>query len=216
MEDLVPLLIFIVIAVVNLLKFAAKKGGKKKRTPPPTGAAPRERGVAPNGGSRPPKRQPTTLETFFEEIAEKLEPKPTELPNWPKSRERPDYMKEMVEFETTQAEAYEEEETAEIIPMSPPEPEQISVARKAVADVPEVQSMGQTVSLKSAMKSMPAMITNSRGMRIASTPILRSSTAGRTHFPLKEMAALRKAIIANIVFSPPRAYDASFDNTITK
>ncbi len=216
MEDLVPLLIFIVIAVVNLLKFTAEKGGKKKRTLPPSGAAPRERGVAPNGGSRPPKRQPTTLEAFFEEIAEKLEPKPTELPDWPKSRERPDYMKEMEEFETTQTEAYEEEGAAEIIPMSPPEPEQIPVARKAVVDVPGIQSMDQTISLKSAMTSMPAMITNSRGMRIASAPILRSSSAGRIHFPLKEMATLRKAIIANIVFSPPRAYDASFDNSITK
>jgi len=214
MEELVPLLIFIVIAVVNLLKFAAEKGGKKKRTPPPSGAAPRERGVAPAGGSLPPKRQPTTLEAFFEEIAEKLEPQPTELPDWPKSRERPNYMKEMEEFQHAQAEACEEEQIAEIIPMPPPEP--IPVVRKTAADVPEIQSMDQTVSLKSTMKSMPAMLTNSRGMRIASAPILRSSTAGRIHFPLKEMAALRKAIIANIVFSPPRAYDASFDNTIAK
>jgi len=211
-EDLVPLLIFIVIAVVNLLKFASERGGKKKRTPPPTGAAPRERGVAPNGGSRPPKRKPTTLESFFEEIAEKLEPKPTELPNWPKSRERPDYMKEMVEFETTQAEAYEEE----MAPSLPLESEPAPAVRKAAKDAPEVQSITQTPSLKSAMRSMPAMLTNSRGMRIASAPILRSSAAGRIDFPLKKKAALRKAIIANLIFSPPRAYDQSFDNAIVK
>ena len=60
MEDLVPFLIFIVIVIINLVKFVAEKGGKKKQAPTPSGTA-------------PPKRQPTTLESFFEELAEKLE-----------------------------------------------------------------------------------------------------------------------------------------------
>ena len=199
MEDLVPLLIFIVIAVVNLLKFASEKGGKKKQPPSPPGKA-------------PSKRQPTTLEAFFGEIAEKLEPKPTELPDWPERRERPDYVQEMEEFQHTQAEAYEEE----MAPSLPLESEPAPAVRKAAQDAPEVQSITQTPSLKSAMRSMPAMLTNSRGMRIASAPILRSSAAGRIDFPLKKKAALRKAIIANLIFSPPRVYDTSFDNTITK
>lgn len=200
MDDLVPFLIFVVIAVVNLLKFAAEKGGKKRQAPRPSGAA-------------QPKRQPTTLETFFEELAGKFEPQPTEVPDWPESRERPDYMKEMEVFETARAEAYEEEEPAETITMPPPKP--APAFMKPVAAVPEIQHPDQAKSLKSAMRSMPALITNSKGLRIASAPILRSS-AGRIHFPLRKKSELRKAIIANIIFSPPRAYDASFDNTIAK
>jgi len=201
-EDLVPLLIFVVIAVVNLLKFAADKGRKKKQTPPPVGNA-------------PSKRQPSTLEKFFEEIAEKLEPQPPEPSDWPESRERPDYMGEMAEFQHAQAEAFEEE-MAETIPMPPPEPEPVPVSRKAVADAPKVQVGAQATSLKSAMKSMPAMLTHSKRMRMASAPILRSSSAGHINFPLKERSAIRKAIIANIIFSAPRAYDRSFDNAIIK
>lgn len=200
MEDLVPLLIFIVIVVVNLLKFAAEKGVKKKQTPPPSGEA--------------PPRRASSLEAFFEDLAEKLEPQPTELPDWPESRKRPDYLQEMEEFQHAQAEAYEEETSAGIIPMPPPEP--ALVARKTDKTIPEIQSLDQTASLKSAMKSMPAMIINSRGLRIASTPILRSSSAGRIHFPLTEKATLRKAVIANLIFSPPRAYGAEFENTICK
>lgn len=201
MEDLVPLLIFVVIAAVNLLKFAAEKGGKKKRTPHPPGTA-------------PPERKPTTLETFFEEIAGKLEPQPTELPDWPKNHERPDYVQEMDEFQYAQTEELVEEQAAEIIPMPTPEP--APVFQKAVADAPEIPSMNQSTSLKSVMKSMPAMLTHSKGMRIASASILRSSSAGHINFPLKERSALRKAIIANIILSPPRAYDRSFDNAIVK
>ncbi|HSR88236.1 MAG TPA: hypothetical protein VLL07_04730, partial [Pontiella sp.] len=94
MEDLVPLLIFIVIAVINVLKFQAEKKGK---------------GKAPS--ARPadaPQRQPTSLEEFFEEIARKFEPRPTPQPDWPEGVERPDYMKEMEEFERAQAGAFEE------------------------------------------------------------------------------------------------------------
>ena len=82
MEDLVPLLIFIVIAVVNFLKFQAEKKGKGKPAPP---ASKEER----------PERQPSSLEEFFEEIAQKFEPRPTPQPEWPDSVERPDYMQEM-------------------------------------------------------------------------------------------------------------------------
>jgi len=197
MDDLVPFLIFIVVVIINLVKFVAEKGGKKKRAATPSGSA-------------PPKRKPTTIETFFEELAGKLEPRPAEPAGWPEGRERPDYMKEMEEFEPVQAETYEEERAAEIIPMPSPgfaEPE---------ITIPVVQMSVQTSSLKTAMKSMPSGVASLKSMTIASAPILRSSSAGRINFPLKEKSALRKAIIANLIFSPPRAYDASFDTTIAK
>jgi hypothetical protein len=119
-------------------------------------------------------------------------------------------MKEMAEFETVQPEAYEEERAAEIIPMPPPEVKEPEVKE------PEVRFSDQTVSLKTAMKSMPSSIASMRGIAMASAPILRSGTAGQIDFPLKERSVLRKAIIANLIFSPPRAYDASFDTTIAK
>lgn len=200
MEDLIPFLIFIVIAVVNLVKFLAEKGGRKKKTPSSS-----------DTGTAPPKRRSSTLETFFEDLAAKLEPQPTELADWPENRERPDYMKEMEDVESARTEASEKERAAEIIPIPPPEP-----AWNSMADMPDIQSASQAETLKMAMKSMPSSITSLKGLRMASTPILRSSSAGRVDFPLDNRAALRKAIIANLIFSPPRVYEASFDNTITK
>ncbi|WP_372846350.1 hypothetical protein, partial [Pontiella sp.] len=55
-----------------------------------------------------------------------------------------------------------------------------------------------------------------KGLRLASTPILRSSSAGRIDFPLDNKADLKKAIIANIILSAPRAYATDFENTIVK
>jgi len=197
MDDLIPFLIFIVIVIINLVKFVAQKGGKKKPAETPSGAS-------------PPKRKPTTLESFFEELAGKLEPRPAEPAGWPEGRERPDYMKEMEEFEPVQAETYEEERAAEFTPMPPP------VFAEPEITIPAVQLSVQTSSLKTAIKSVPSGVASLKSMTIASAPILRSSSAGRIDFPLKEKSALRKAIIANLIFSPPRAYDASFATTIAK
>ncbi len=199
MEDLVPFLVFIVIALVNLVKFILEKGTAGKRP------------VARPSGT-PPQRQPTTLEEFFEELAKKAEPKPAELPDLPKGYERPDYMREMEEFERERAEELEEEKIAETIPEPEPNPETAAV----VTHLPDVQSMRQVASLRSAMTAMPMSVIGTSGMRIASAPILRSSGAGKTDYPLKKKADLKKAIIANLIFSPPRAYDRSFDNTIAK
>lgn len=203
MEDLVPFLIFIVIALVNLVKFILEKGVKDKQPP----ARP---------GQEPPRREPTSLEEFFDELAEKLEPKPTELPEWPEGRERPDYMQEMEEFEQARAEELEEEALAEPIPVPMEKAEPVSVKAEAPPEIPGIPPVTQTAALKSMMRSVPAAISNSKGMRIASAPILRSQSAGRIDFPLGNKADLKQAIIANLVFGPPRAYDCSFDNTIAK
>lgn len=201
MDDLVPLLIFIVIALVNVVKFVLEKSGKGKKPP----AVP---------GEQSPKRQPSSLEDFFETLAEKLEPKPTPVPDFPEGYERPDYIKEMEEFEAAQAETFEEKQTAEIIPMSPPKPS--PTYRDPEITIQEIQTATQAASQKMAMKSLPSSIASLKGLRIATTPILRSSSAGRIDFPLDNKAELRKAIIANIILSPPRAYATDFDNTIVK
>ncbi len=195
MEDLVPFLIFIVIALINLVKFVLEKGAKGKRP------------SAPSDGPAP-KRQPSSLEEFFENLAEKLEPKPAPAPDWPEGYERPDYMKEMEAFERASEEP-DRKPVAETIPFSP---ELVEIKMEPVPPVADIHAATQ----KMAMKSMPSSIASLKGSRIATAPILRSGTAGSIDFPLGDKAALKKAIIANIVFSPPRAFATDFENTIVK
>ena len=199
MEDLIGFIIVIMVAVVNLLASIAKKRQRKRQ--------------ASEEGEGVPTKKPSSIEEFFESLAEKLEPKPVEMPDWPDEIERPDYAQEQEEFETAQAAAFEEGETAEIIPMPPPAP---PPSMEVPAKAPAATMAEQSSSLRMAMKSMPSGVAGIRGMRIATAPILRSGRAGSVHFELKDKADLRKAILANIVFSPPRAFDASFENTIVK
>jgi hypothetical protein len=201
MEDLVPLLIFIIIAVVNLLKFQAEKKGKGKKPP-----------VRPEETS--PPRQPSSLEEFFEEIARKFEPKPTPQPEWPDSVERPDYIQEMEDFERTQAAAFEEEEPAIVIP-SPIQKKTTPVIPRELprADRSSIQKKTKLTAFK--LPAQGAVFAGLSGTRITTPPLL-SSAAGKTEFDLKSRKKLRQAIIASFVFGPPRAYDTSFDNTIAK
>ncbi len=148
MEDLFPLLIFLVIIAVNVIKFFAGKSNPKKPVP--------------QSGEAPPKRPASSIEAFFENLAEQMAPKPTELPDWPENRDRPDYVHEMEAFEEPK-----EEPPAEIIPPPKPPP--------------------------------PA-------------PIVHRELGLR----LKGRENLKQAMLAHIIFSPPRAFDLSFKNTIAK
>ncbi len=201
MEDLGPLLIFIVIAVINLLKFLAEKKGKGKQPP----AAPEEAG---------PQRQPSSLEEFFEEIAQKFEPKPTPQPEWPDSIEQPDYMQEMEEFEHTQADVFEDEEPAPEIPT----PRKIRPAPVMPQEMPRAEAAKIQMPRKVAAFKLPiqgAVFAGLGGMRIK-TPTLLRSAVGQTDFVLNDRKQLKQAIIASLVLGSPRAYDTSFDNTIAK
>jgi hypothetical protein len=195
MEDLFPLLIFIVIAAVNAVKFFAEKGGRK--------AAP----------SAPEKEKPaggaSALEEFFEEIAQKFEPKPREVAQWPEGIERPDYVKEMTAFKTTPAPKTQPEQQPEPIPAVYPQPLRSQMKKQEIT----VPPTGKNASVK-----MPAQSTAFAGMsnvRMPMQPLLRS-TAGRTTFELKNKQQLKQALLANMVFGPPRAYEQSFNNTMAQ
>ena len=190
MEDLVPFLIFIVIAVVNILKFVAEKGGKKAK---PTAA----------GGS-PTERRPNTIESFFEELAGKLEPKPTELPDWPEDRERPDYVHQM---DGVPHHSFEEPEAAPV-PVSVLQP--LENAESA-----EIQASEPIGAFKPQAQNA-ASVFSGPALRLPILPAQRSSSAGKITFNIKERGKLKQAIIANIIFSQPRAYDCSFDTTLAK
>ncbi|MBT8046665.1 MAG: hypothetical protein KJN67_05840, partial [Pontiella sp.] len=158
---------------------------------------------------------PSTIEEFFENLTEKLEPKPTELPEWPEGYERPDYMKEMEAFTTAREETYEEEETAEIIPMPPPAPRPTPMALDAEPVPPAIAEVEPLAFLKSGLKSMPAMIFSSQSMRMPSASITNPAL-GRIDFPLENKRDLKQAIIANIILRPPRAYDTTIENLYAK
>jgi hypothetical protein len=201
MEDLVPLLIFVVIALVNFLKYLAEKGGKPKQAP-----------NAPEGAPR--KREPRSLEEFFEELAEKAEPQPTELPAWPTSRKRPDYVREMEEFERSQEVVLaEESRTAEIMPLPTVAPAEPPPA--APLQPPAIPTLDKVTAIKSPLQSTPAIFSNMRGIRMHSAPILPSEAKGKTEFDLQGRKNLKQAILAHVIFSPPRAYDLTFENTIS-
>jgi len=155
MEDLVPLIFFLVIVVVNVLKFIIEKGGKSKKNPAQSGEA-------------SPKRA-SAFESFFADLAGQMAPKPTELADWPEGVERPDYTQTMDELQPELAEEPEAQIPAEIIPFQAP-------------------------------RSQAAKIQHRGGTRLQ----------------LKGGKSLRQAMLAHIVFSPPRALDLSFSDTFAK
>ena len=186
MEDLAPLIFFLIIVVVNLLKFFIEKGGKAKQVP-----------------GQPPRRQPSGLELFLEKLAEQSAPQP---------RVTPDYVQEMRPFKQARFDDLDEDEIDEIPPLPDPvvsrirhaEPLEIRPLARHSATVPVVQRSGH------------AMLSGSHGLRMPGNTFISSSTAGQIDFRIDGKQALRKAMLAHVVFSPPRAYDLSFDNTIAK
>lgn len=187
MEDLVPLIFFLIIVAVNVLKFFIEKGGKAK--PSSETAKPR------------PKQTPRapSLESFFENLAEQMAPKPMEQPDLPEGYERPDYAQEMEEFTVSQSEDLKDERVAEIIPFEVPEP----IAHMPKAEAPATVQRQDT----------QPMLSGSQGMRMNS--MVRGGKR-RTNVQIRGRNNLKRAMIAHIVFSPPRAFDLSFDNTISK
>ena len=198
MEDLIPFLIFVVIAAVNLIKFIAEKSAKSA---PPA-----------NGSKKQPDktvRKPSSIEEFFEEITQRLGPAPREMPDWPEEIERPDYVKEMEAYETGRAE--KKPEPAAIVPAAakpaPAQGEPIG----AVTVLPEGPAVPRTIAFR--MTPRDVALSGMSGMRISSPPLLRSA-AGTTRFELNSRSQLKQALIASMIFGPPRAYDKSFDNTV--
>ncbi len=198
MEDLVPLIFFLIIVAVNVLKFFIEKGGKAKKAP----AQNRE---------TPPKRT-SPLESFFEDLAQQMAPKPTELADWPEGRERPDYTREMEEFQ--QAEEFEEEQTAEIIPMPTPAP---AASRIRNPEKPEFQPLENPAVVQPPLQATKAILSGAQGIRMpCMNPFNHNGAAGHTGFRIKGKKDLRRAMLSHIVFSSPRALDLSFNDTIAK
>ena len=191
LEELFPLIFFLIIVGVNALKFFIEKGGKAKRTPAKPGGV-------------PPQRAPSTIEQFFERIAEQLEPPARELPAWPEGIERPDYIQEKVDFERAEPEK----------PIEPLRPVSFP-HRVPTPPIAEIQPIEKTASAPMPRPAGHATLSGSQGMRMPSmNPLKIGDTAGRPPFRIGNKKALRKALLGHIVLSPPRALNPSFDNTI--
>jgi hypothetical protein len=198
MEELVPLIFFLIIVAVNALKFFIEKGGKSKQAPGTS--KPRQ------PASEPPKRIPSSINTFFENIAEQMAPQPSVVPDSPEARERPDYIREMTEFEVEQDDELEEERAAEIIPMPAPEP-----------IMPNMREIETPAKVQIPAQPAYAGLSGSHGLRIAGmTSFIQSGARGRNDFRINGKKNLKQAMLAHVIFSPPRAYDLSFDNTLFK
>lgn len=197
MDDLIPFLIFIAIALVNLVKSFLEKGKPKKNQPE---------------GS-PSRTSPNSIEEFFEEVAEKFQPKQTELPDWPEAYEKPNYLQEMKSVE--QSAAVEDVKEAPYAPPMPQEPIQ-SPGIKHDPIQPSVTEFQATkkASFQSILSAENSAFKGLKGMHISTPPILRSEQAGAIDFSLKGKKKLKQALLANLIFSPPRAYDNSFNNTM--
>lgn len=199
MEDLVTFLVIVAVVIINALRLRNEQRAKNR---PPE-----------ESGEKPPRKPASTLEDFFDELARKLEPQPRELPEWPESIERPDYMREMEEYE----EAVE-------VPVAEAPPKQTIPAQPEIKIPPvKVQPIKSEVLTPQAMGKAPAFKLNTQNMMMAgmsashiATPTLLRSAAGKTHFGLKTRKELKQALIASMVFGSPRAYEQSFHNTLAE
>ena len=62
------------------------------------------------------------------------------------------------------------------------------------------------------MKSMPNTLLSFDAMKLPAIPLLSAKHQGTLDFPTKPKT-FKNAMIANIIFSPPRAYDSEYKNT---
>lgn len=197
MDDLIPFLIFIGVALINLVKTAIERGGAKKAPPPARRSAPPSRQEpTPPTAPTAPNQGPTTLEEFFEEIAEKfgadVEP------------DEPLFEEPQPVFETPPP---PRDPQPVLEPQLPP----IALSEMIPAK-PKVASLHQK-ALGSALKSMPNTLISFNTIKLPSVPLISNSQAGNLNFPLRERDTFRNAIIANTIFSPPRALDTQQQNT---
>lgn len=193
MEDLVPLLIFVVIGLVNLVKHLIEKGGGSKPASP-------ER----------PKSPVHSLEEFFESLTQE-ETKEPQMPEWPEDAARPDYNREMREFQAPRP----VQETAPA--PSPPPPKRESPVTKPRPFRPEPEENMGTALPSVRKQPTQALLSGSQGLKMPGiSPFGPSQKTTATPYRIQDRKALKQALIGHIIFSPPRALDPRFQDTISQ
>ncbi len=183
MDDLIPFLIFVAVALINLIKTAIERSGAKS-APLPT----------PRKATPSPQESPTTLEEFFETISDQFG------------------IEEEAEEEDDFFEPQEPTIFKETAPSIEPTPAPIISLPSEKASPTEQANMHKK-AIGTAMKSMPNTLLSFDAMKLPAIPLLYGAQKKTLNFPLRNRNVFKNAIIANIVFSPPRAYDSEYKNT---
>ena len=190
MEDIVPLIFFLVIVVVNGIKFLITRAGKKASS----GNAPDTEKTAPKPSS--------PFDQFFEKIAEQLEPKPQPEPDLPEEFVRPDYAREMAEYEQEQVE--EPLQPAVYIP-------------ELVSEATPLPKQHAPAIVQIPTQKLQTSFSSSHGIRMPGmNAFIQTGNKTKSDFRIEGNQDLRRAMLAHVIFSPPRALDLSFDNTIAR
>ena len=67
--------------------------------------------------------------------------------------------------------------------------------------------------ISSSFKAVPLKLLSLKNLQMNYIPISSSAEKKVINFSLNNKKAVKKAIIANLVFSRPRAYDSNFDSS---
>ena len=175
MDDLLPFIVFVVVALINLFKTAVERSGRT--------STPAEQEVP-----TPPPINPTPFDDIFEELAQQFKP-----------------LEETEEEEELPSVDLPDIQVAPAMPLSvePPEPESVSV------EMPDIGSQ----TLSTAFKAMPNTHLSFDAMRLPALPLMSTAEKNKLRYELQNRADLRKAIIAQTIFSAPRAFDTTYQNS---
>ena len=175
-DDLIPFLIFIGVALINLIKTAIERGGTK--SVPPSNA---------NKNTSSPKRPINTFEDFIDEISEQFS-----------NDEKIDnqYQQDII------SEDIHENENLSPVPT-------IKIEEKEEIIIENIQKEALGV----AIKSIPNALLGAKTIKTPAIPMLPNTKKGNLIFPIQDRKTFKNAIIANVIFSSPKAYDTTFENT---
>ncbi len=175
-DDLIPFLIFIGVALINLIKTAIERGGAKLAPPSNT-----------KKDNSSPKRPISTFEDFIDEISEQFS-----------NDEKIDnqYKQDII------SEDIHENENLSPVPT-------IKIEEKEEIIIENIQKE----ALGTAIKSIPNALLGAKTIKTPAIPLLPNIQKGNLIFPIQDRKTFKNAIIANIIFSSPKAYDTTFENT---
>ena len=175
-DDLIPFLIFIGVALINLIKTAIERGGAKLAPPPNT-----------NKNTSSPKRPINTFKDFIDEISEQFS-----------NDEKIDnqYQQEIISEDI--------HENKNLSPVS-----NIKTEEKEEIIIENIQKE----ALGKAIKSIPNALLGAKTIKTPAIPLLPNTQKGNLIFPIQDRKTFKNAIIANVIFSSPKAYDTTFENT---
>lgn len=175
-DDLIPFLIFIGVALINLIKTAIERGGAKLAPPSNT-----------KKDNSSPKRAINTFEDFIDEISEQFS-----------NDEKIDKQNQQ---EIISEDIYENENLSPVPTIKIEEKEEIIIENI------------QKEAIGTAIKSIPNALLGAKTIKTPAIPLLPNTQKGNLIFPIQDRKTFKNAIIANVIFSSPKAYDTTFENT---